>query len=129
MPRQYFCSKDGFNITITQNATVPPLNLDALWIPLSLNHNCNPPRRSGDSVTFQFPFTDCGTQFKVNICVFLLQYFVLCAVFAVSQIMTNNSPMFGFILKTANGIITYSVDIEVKQRHQQNGSIFRDTPF
>ncbi|XP_008306753.1 zona pellucida sperm-binding protein 4-like [Cynoglossus semilaevis] len=94
MPRQYFCSKDGFNITITQNATVPPLNLDALWIPLSLNHNCNPPRRSGDSVTFQFPFTDCGTQFK-----------------------------------TANGIITYSVDIEVKQRHQQNGSIFRDTPF
>ncbi|XP_054453059.1 zona pellucida sperm-binding protein 4-like isoform X2 [Anoplopoma fimbria] len=57
-----FCNKDGFNITIPQNATVPPLNLDAVRIPSSQNHTCKPKTRSKDAVTFSFPFTDCGTQ-------------------------------------------------------------------
>ncbi|XP_059186679.1 uncharacterized protein LOC131969607 [Centropristis striata] len=58
--RHFFCNKDGFNITIHQNATVPPLNLDAVWIPSS--PNCKPTKRSKDVVTFSFPFTDCGTR-------------------------------------------------------------------
>ncbi|XP_028429708.1 zona pellucida sperm-binding protein 4 isoform X3 [Perca flavescens] len=57
-----FMFKDGFNITIPQNATVPPLNLDAVWIPSSQSHNCKPKTRSKDAITFSFPFTDCGTQ-------------------------------------------------------------------
>ncbi|XP_049432556.1 zona pellucida sperm-binding protein 4-like isoform X2 [Epinephelus fuscoguttatus] len=60
--RDVFCNKDGFNITIAQNATVPPLNLDAVWIPSSQSHTCKPQKRSKDAVTFSFPFTDCGTQ-------------------------------------------------------------------
>ncbi|XP_050921409.1 zona pellucida sperm-binding protein 4 isoform X2 [Lates calcarifer] len=93
VPRQSFCNKDGFNITIPQNTTVPPLNLDAVWIPSSQSHKCKPKKRSNDSVTFIFPFTDCGAQSMA-----------------------------------ADGIITYWVNIEVKQ-HLQKGSIFRDTPF
>ncbi|XP_044057187.1 zona pellucida sperm-binding protein 4-like isoform X2 [Siniperca chuatsi] len=84
---------DGFNITIPQNATVPPLNLDAVWIPSSQSHTCQPKKRSKDAVTVSFPFTDCGTQSMI-----------------------------------ADGIITYWVNIEVKQ-HLQKGSIFHDTPF
>ncbi|KAF1393798.1 hypothetical protein PFLUV_G00019790 [Perca fluviatilis] len=60
--RILFCNKDGFNITIPQNATVPPLNLDAVWIPSSQSHNCKPKKRSKEAITFSFPFTDCGTQ-------------------------------------------------------------------
>ncbi|XP_039985871.1 zona pellucida sperm-binding protein 4-like [Xiphias gladius] len=93
VPRQYSCNKDGFNITIPQNATVPPLNLEAVWIPYSQSQNCKPKKSSKDAVTFNFPFTDCGAQSTV-----------------------------------ADGIITYWVNIEVKQ-HPQKGSIFRDTPF
>ncbi|XP_044057186.1 zona pellucida sperm-binding protein 4-like isoform X1 [Siniperca chuatsi] len=91
--RHFFCNKDGFNITIPQNATVPPLNLDAVWIPSSQSHTCQPKKRSKDAVTVSFPFTDCGTQSMI-----------------------------------ADGIITYWVNIEVKQ-HLQKGSIFHDTPF
>ncbi|XP_034404594.1 zona pellucida sperm-binding protein 4-like [Cyclopterus lumpus] len=88
-----FCNQEGFNIIIPQNATVPPLNLDAVWIPSSQNHNCNPPKRSKEAVIFRFPFTDCGTQSVI-----------------------------------ADGIITYWVNIEVKQQ-QQKSFIFRDAPF
>ncbi|KAM7413483.1 hypothetical protein PAMA_020733 [Pampus argenteus] len=91
--KNFFCNEDGFNISISQNETVPPLNLDAIWIPSSEHHNCKPQKRSTDVVTFSFPFTDCGTQSTV-----------------------------------ADGIITYWVNIEVKQ-HPQIGSIFRDAPF
>ncbi|KAL6116414.1 uncharacterized protein ACO6RY_01038 [Pungitius sinensis] len=57
------CNKDGFHITVLQNATVPPLNLEAVWIPSGQNHrNCTPQRTSEDAVTFSFSFTDCGTQ-------------------------------------------------------------------
>ncbi|XP_033488062.2 zona pellucida sperm-binding protein 4-like isoform X1 [Epinephelus lanceolatus] len=91
--RDVFCNKDGFNITIAQNATVPPLNLDAVWIPSSQSHTCKPQKRSKDAVTFSFPFTDCGTQSVI-----------------------------------ADGVITYWVNIEVKQ-HAQKGSIFREAPF
>ncbi|XP_051254721.1 zona pellucida sperm-binding protein 4-like isoform X1 [Dicentrarchus labrax] len=91
--RHLFCNKDGFNITIPQNATVPPLNLDAVWIPSNQSHTCKPKKRSMEAVTFSFSFSDCGTQSI-----------------------------------TADGIITYWVNIEVKQ-HLQRGSIFRDTPF
>nr|XP_020456106.1 zona pellucida sperm-binding protein 4-like [Monopterus albus] len=59
---QLFCSNDGFNITILRNATVPPLSLDAVWIPSSQSHNCKPKTRSSDAVTFSFPFTSCGTK-------------------------------------------------------------------
>ncbi|XP_036974337.1 zona pellucida sperm-binding protein 4-like isoform X2 [Acanthopagrus latus] len=64
--RHSSCYKDGFHITISQNATVPPLNLDAVWIPSSQSHNCKPPKRSKDAVTFSFPFTDCGTQSMIS---------------------------------------------------------------
>lgn len=64
--RHFSCSKDGFNITISRNATVPPLNLDAVWIPSGQGH-CKPKNRSKDVVTFSFPFTDCGTQSMVNV--------------------------------------------------------------
>ncbi|XP_030296345.1 zona pellucida sperm-binding protein 4-like isoform X2 [Sparus aurata] len=60
------CYKDGFHITISQSATVPPLNLDAVWIPSSQSHNCKPPKRSKDAVTFSFPFSDCGTQSMIS---------------------------------------------------------------
>ncbi|XP_073349259.1 zona pellucida sperm-binding protein 4-like isoform X2 [Pagrus major] len=60
------CNKDGFDITISQNATVPPLNLDAVWIPSSQSHNCKPQKRSKDAVTFSFPFSDCGTQSMIS---------------------------------------------------------------
>ncbi|XP_034459264.1 zona pellucida sperm-binding protein 4-like isoform X2 [Hippoglossus hippoglossus] len=93
LPRQLFCSKDGFNITITQNATVPPLNMNAVWIPSGQSHICEPRKRSTDAVTFHFPFTDCGAQSMVE-----------------------------------DGVITYWVNMEAKQRPQR-GSIFRDTPF
>ncbi|XP_044210578.1 zona pellucida sperm-binding protein 4-like [Thunnus albacares] len=63
--RKFFCNKDGFNITIPQNETVPPLNLDTVWIPSGEHHNCKPQKRSTDAVTFSFPFTDCGTQSTV----------------------------------------------------------------
>ncbi|KAM8903750.1 zona pellucida sperm-binding protein 4-like [Spinachia spinachia] len=57
------CNKDGFHVTVLQNATVPPLNLDAVWIPSGQDHhNCRPRKTSADAVTFSFPFTDCGTQ-------------------------------------------------------------------
>ncbi|XP_071351789.1 zona pellucida sperm-binding protein 4-like isoform X3 [Trachinotus anak] len=62
VPRQFFCNRDGFNITIRDNATVPPLNLEEVWIPSGQSHNCKPKNRSKDAVTFSFPFTDCGTQ-------------------------------------------------------------------
>ncbi|KAK5868433.1 hypothetical protein PBY51_009450 [Eleginops maclovinus] len=88
-----FCNKDGFNITIYQNATVPPLNLDAVWIPSGQNENCKPKMKSKVAVTFSFPFTDCGTQSK-----------------------------------NADGIMTFWVNIEVKQ-HLHEGPIFRDTPL
>ncbi|XP_042343267.1 zona pellucida sperm-binding protein 4-like [Plectropomus leopardus] len=91
--RHDFCNQDGFKITIHQNATVPPLNLEAVWIPSGQSQNCKPQKRSKDAITFSFPFTDCGTQSVI-----------------------------------ADGIITYWVNIEVKQ-HAQKGSIFRDTPF
>ncbi|XP_029302708.1 zona pellucida sperm-binding protein 4-like isoform X2 [Cottoperca gobio] len=90
--RHSLCNKDGFNITVAQNATVPPLNLDAIWIPSSKSHNCKP-KKTKDAVTFSFPFTDCGTQSMI-----------------------------------VDGIITYWVNIEVKQ-YLQKGSIFHDTPF
>ncbi|KAG8002174.1 Zona pellucida sperm-binding protein 4 [Nibea albiflora] len=90
--RHSSCNKDGFNITIPQNATVPPLNLDAVWIP-SNQSSCKPQKRSKDAVTFSFPFTDCGTQSM-----------------------------------RADGVITYWVNIEVKQ-HPRRGFIFRDPPF
>ncbi|XP_036005947.1 zona pellucida sperm-binding protein 4 isoform X2 [Fundulus heteroclitus] len=61
MSRKGFCTKKGFNITIPGNATVPPLNLDAVWISSDHNHKCVPHKSSPDSVTFSFPFTDCGT--------------------------------------------------------------------
>lgn len=64
--KHFSCNKDGFNITIPQNATVPPLNLDVVWIP-SNQSNCKPQKRSKDAVTFSFPFTDCGTQSMVNV--------------------------------------------------------------
>ncbi|XP_026227401.1 zona pellucida sperm-binding protein 4-like [Anabas testudineus] len=57
-----FCNKDGFNITILQNAVVPTLNLDEVRIPSSQSHNCKPKTTSSDAVTFRFTFTDCGTQ-------------------------------------------------------------------
>ncbi|XP_023122269.2 zona pellucida sperm-binding protein 4-like [Amphiprion ocellaris] len=66
LPGQYFCSKDGFNITIPRSTTIPPLNLDAVWIPSGHNHNCKPQKRSNDTVTFSFPFTDCGTQAMIS---------------------------------------------------------------
>nr|XP_046246344.1 zona pellucida sperm-binding protein 4-like isoform X2 [Scatophagus argus] len=88
----FSCSKDGFNITVSKNATVPPLNLEAVSPPSSQGH-CKPKKRSKDAVTFIFPFTDCGTQSMI-----------------------------------ADGIMTYWVNIELKQ-HAQRGSIFRDTPF
>ncbi|XP_040047116.2 zona pellucida sperm-binding protein 4 [Gasterosteus aculeatus] len=57
------CNRDGFHITILQNATVPPLNLDAVWIPSGQNHrHCRPQKTAEDAVTFSFSFTDCGTQ-------------------------------------------------------------------
>ncbi|XP_041796097.1 zona pellucida sperm-binding protein 4-like isoform X2 [Chelmon rostratus] len=93
VPRHHFCNKDGFNITIPHNATVPPLNLDVIWIPSGQGHGCKAQKRSKDAVTFSFPFTDCGTQSMIS-----------------------------------GGIITYWVNIEVKQ-HPQRGSVFRDTPF
>uniref|UniRef100_A0A3B4UF17 ZP domain-containing protein n=1 Tax=Seriola dumerili TaxID=41447 RepID=A0A3B4UF17_SERDU len=65
VPRQFFCNRDGFNITILQNATVPPLNLDGVWIPSGQSHNCKPKSRSNNAVTFSFPFTDCGAQSTV----------------------------------------------------------------
>lgn len=64
--RPLSCSKEGFNITISWNATVPPLNLDAVYIPSSQGH-CEPKNSSKDSVIFSFPFTDCGTQSMVNV--------------------------------------------------------------
>ncbi|XP_010773815.1 zona pellucida sperm-binding protein 4-like isoform X2 [Notothenia coriiceps] len=88
-----FCNKDGFNITIYQSATVPPLNLDACWIPSGQSDNCKPKIKSKEAVTFSFPFTDCGTQSKIS-----------------------------------EGIMTYWVNIEVKQ-HLHEGPIFRDIPF
>ncbi|CAJ1065820.1 zona pellucida sperm-binding protein 4-like isoform X1 [Xyrichtys novacula] len=93
LSRNLFCSKDGFKITISQNATVPPLNLDAVWIPSSKSANCKPQKRSKEDVTFSFLFTDCGTQSMAE-----------------------------------NGIITYWVNIEVKQ-HPQKSPVFRNTPF
>ncbi|CAK6967356.1 zona pellucida sperm-binding protein 4-like [Scomber scombrus] len=63
--KRFFCSKDGFNITIAQNETVQHLNLDAVWIPSGERDNCKPQKTSTDSVTFSFPFTDCGTQSMV----------------------------------------------------------------
>ncbi|XP_078102739.1 zona pellucida sperm-binding protein 4-like isoform X1 [Sander vitreus] len=74
--RILFCNKDGFNITIPQNATVPPLNLDAVWIPSSQSHNCKPKKRSKDAITFSFPFSDCGTQSVVNIADGSITYWV-----------------------------------------------------
>lgn len=65
--RHVSCNKNGFNITIPQSATVPPLNLDAVFIPFSQSNNCKPQKRSKDAVTFSFPFTDCGTQSLVNV--------------------------------------------------------------
>ncbi|XP_034557384.1 zona pellucida sperm-binding protein 4-like isoform X2 [Notolabrus celidotus] len=62
----HFCSKDGFNINISQNATVPHLDLDALWVPSGLSANCKPQKRSKEAVTFNFPFTDCGTQYSAG---------------------------------------------------------------
>lgn len=67
VPRHHFCNKDGFNITIPHNATVPPLNLDVIWIPSGQGHGCKAQKRSKDAVTFSFPFTDCGTQSMVNV--------------------------------------------------------------
>lgn len=72
-PTQFSCNSNGFNITITQNATVPPLNLDAVWIPSGQSHNCKPPKRSKGAVTFHFPFTDCGAQSAVNVNQFITQ--------------------------------------------------------
>ncbi|XP_062242235.1 zona pellucida sperm-binding protein 4-like isoform X2 [Platichthys flesus] len=66
VPRQLFCSKDGFNITINQNATVPPLNMTDVWIPSGQSHICEPRKISKDVVTFLFPFTDCGAQSMVE---------------------------------------------------------------
>ncbi|XP_023817054.1 zona pellucida sperm-binding protein 4 isoform X2 [Oryzias latipes] len=65
MLKEFFCNKNGFSITIPRNATDPPLNLDAIWIPSDPNHNCKPLKRSFDALTYSFPFTDCGTQSKI----------------------------------------------------------------
>ncbi|KAM6987452.1 zona pellucida sperm-binding protein 4-like [Tautogolabrus adspersus] len=91
--RNVFCNKDGFEVTIPKNATVPPLDLDTVWIPFSQSAKCKPHKRSNEAVTFSFPFTDCGTQSM-----------------------------------TGAGVITYWVNIEVKQQWKK-GSIFRSTPF
>ena len=56
------CDKNGFNIVIHKNATVIPLNLDTIWIPSNRSVKCKPKTRSINSVTFSFPFTECGTQ-------------------------------------------------------------------
>ena len=122
-PRQYFCNKDGFHITIPQNATVPPLNLNEVWIPYSQGHNCKPKKRSKDDVTFSFLFTDCGAQSEVNVN-------ELPPIHRQVQVVVfvTNENRFGCVLQVADGIITYWVNIEVKQ-HSQKGSIFRDTPF
>ncbi|KAK9520586.1 hypothetical protein VZT92_020460 [Zoarces viviparus] len=86
-----FCNKDGFNITIPQNATDPPLNLDAVWIPSSQNHNCKPPKRSKDAVTFSFPFTDCGTQSVIADGI--IKYWV--------NIEVKQQPQKGFVFRDA----------------------------
>uniref|UniRef100_A0A8C8DT04 ZP domain-containing protein n=1 Tax=Oryzias sinensis TaxID=183150 RepID=A0A8C8DT04_9TELE len=93
MLKEFFCNKNGFSITIPRNATDPPLNLDAIWIPSDPNHNCKPLKRSFDAVTYSFPFTDCGTQSKVM-----------------------NQAI-------ANGNITYWITIEVKRYPQRGGII------
>ncbi|XP_041665032.1 zona pellucida sperm-binding protein 4-like isoform X2 [Cheilinus undulatus] len=61
-----FCNTDGFKVTIPKNATVPPLNLDTVWIPSSQSEKCKPQNRSTEAVTFTFPFTDCGTQSRTE---------------------------------------------------------------
>ncbi|XP_024862541.2 zona pellucida sperm-binding protein 4 isoform X2 [Kryptolebias marmoratus] len=63
--KQFFCNKNGFNITIPRNATVPPLNLDAVWVASDQKRRCFPQTRSKDAVAFSFPFTECGTQFMI----------------------------------------------------------------
>ncbi|XP_029922086.1 zona pellucida sperm-binding protein 4-like isoform X2 [Myripristis murdjan] len=63
--RQFPCSKHGFNIIISQNATVPPLNMDTVRIPSGQSQNCKPNMNSTEMVTFSFPFTDCGAQFVI----------------------------------------------------------------
>lgn len=118
--RILFCNKDGFNITIPQNATVPPLNLDAVWIPSSQSHNCKPKKRSKEAITFSFPFTDCGTQSVVNVNRSHPQSWDI--------IFVTNHNKFGYVIQIADGSITYWVNIEVKQQLRK-GSIFRDTPF
>ncbi|XP_062329189.1 zona pellucida sperm-binding protein 4-like isoform X2 [Osmerus eperlanus] len=60
------CDKDGFTITINQNATVPPLNLDTVHIVSHQSPSCKPQTKTSDSVTFRFPFTSCGTQFLMD---------------------------------------------------------------
>ncbi|XP_074536075.1 zona pellucida sperm-binding protein 4-like [Halichoeres trimaculatus] len=64
--RNLFCNKNGFEITILKNAAVPPLDLDAVWVPSGQSANCQPHNRSGEAVTFSFSFTECGTQFMVE---------------------------------------------------------------
>nr|XP_020500271.1 zona pellucida sperm-binding protein 4-like isoform X1 [Labrus bergylta] len=91
--RNVFCNKDGFEVKIPRNATVPPLDLDTVWIPSSQSANCKPHKRSKEAVTFRFPFTDCGAQSM-----------------------------------TGAGVITYSVNMEVKQQWKK-GSIFHNSPF
>ncbi|CAL8335833.1 unnamed protein product [Boreogadus saida] len=56
------CDKNGFNIVIHKNATVIPLNLDTIRIPSNRSVKCKPKTRSINSVTFSFPFTECGTR-------------------------------------------------------------------
>lgn len=71
----FSCSQDGFDITISRNATAPPLNLDDVWIP-SGEGRCKPQNKSKDAVTFRFPFTDCGTQSVVNVHQLLLAHII-----------------------------------------------------
>lgn len=121
--RHFFCTRDGFNITIPQNATVPPLNLDAVRIPSGQRRNCKPQQRSKDAVTFSFPFTDCGTQSMVNVNQLSPQLLD-----GSGGVFVSKYKRFGCVLQIAGGIITYWVNIEVKQ-NLQGGSIFHDTPF
>nr|XP_015830331.2 zona pellucida sperm-binding protein 4-like [Nothobranchius furzeri] len=64
--RQVFCTKNGFNITIPRDATVPPLDLNTVWITYNQNQRCLPQKRSNQAVIFSFSFSECGTQSMIT---------------------------------------------------------------
>ncbi|KAI4905189.1 hypothetical protein NFI96_013905, partial [Prochilodus magdalenae] len=60
-----YCTKNGFNIVINQNATVPPLDLRSVQVEGNRSLSCSPKRHSAH-VVFQFPFTSCGARSQVH---------------------------------------------------------------